>query len=123
AKRSIRSAGSRGGVNTAVQDGPNATMMANEQGAKQAREAGELMHSTAAALDERIRATDQQKQAASQVAGAMVEIRAAAEQLAAEQQDRAASAARVEELVQGLETLLEQHGVGVRNGAVSSGVS
>jgi methyl-accepting chemotaxis protein len=75
------------------------------------------MHSTAGVLDESIRATDQQKEAASQVAGAMVEIRAAAEQLAGEQQERAASAAQVEELVQGLERLLETHGVAVSNGA------
>ena len=123
AERSIRSTDSIREIITAVQDETNATIMATEQGAKQAREVGELMHSTAGVLDESIRATDQQKEAASQVAGAMVEIRAAAEHLAAEQQDRAASAARVEELVQGLEALLEQHGVGVRNGAVSSGVS
>jgi hypothetical protein len=64
------------------------------------------MHSTAEVLDESIRATDQQKEAASQVAGAMVEIRTAAEQLAAEQQERAASATRVEELVEELERKL-----------------
>jgi hypothetical protein len=46
----------------------------------------------------------------------MVEIRTAAEQLATEQQERAASAARVEELVVGLEQLLVHHGVAVRNG-------
>jgi methyl-accepting chemotaxis protein len=122
AERSIRSTDSIREIITGVQDETNATIMATEQGAKQAREVGELMHSTAGVLDESIRATDQQKEAASQVAGAMVEIRAAAEQLAGEQQERAASAAQVEELVQGLERLLETHGVAVSNGRVPSGV-
>jgi hypothetical protein len=46
----------------------------------------------------------------------MVEIRTAAEQLATEQQERAASATRVEQLVLGLEELLQKHGVATRNG-------
>jgi methyl-accepting chemotaxis protein len=116
AERSIRSTDSIREIITAVQNETNATIMATEQGTKQAREVGELMHSTAEMLDESIRATDQQKEAASQVAGAMVEIRTAAEQLAAEQQDRAATAVRVEELVEGLEQILQRHGVAVRNG-------
>jgi chemotaxis signal transduction protein len=99
AERSIRSTESIREIITAVQDETNATIMATEQGAKQAREVGELMRSTADVLDESIRATDQQKEAASQVAGAMVEIRTAAEQLATEQQGRAASATNVEALV------------------------
>jgi methyl-accepting chemotaxis protein len=103
AERSIRSTESIREIITAVQDETNATIMATEQGAKQAREVGDLMHTTAEVLDESIRATDQQKEAASQVASAMVEIRAAAEQLATEQQARAASATHVEELVSELE--------------------
>ena len=66
--------------------------MATEQGASQAREVGELMSSTADVLDESIRATEQQKEAAEQVSAAMVEIRTAAEQLAAEQQERTGTA-------------------------------
>jgi hypothetical protein len=46
----------------------------------------------------------------------MVEIRTAAEQLATEQQERATSAARVEELVVELERVLTRHGVAARNG-------
>jgi methyl-accepting chemotaxis protein len=134
AERSIRSTESIREIITAVQDETNATIMATEQGAKQAREVGELMHSTAEMLDESIRATDQQKEAASQVAGAMVEIRTAAEQLANEQQERATSAARVEELVEDLDrrlgdlAALAQGGAGhngangfVRGGEPSSG--
>jgi methyl-accepting chemotaxis protein len=116
AERSIRSTDSIREIITAVQDETNATIMATEQGAKQAREVGELMHSTAEVLDESIRATDQQKEAASQVSSAMVEIRAAAEQLATQQQERVASAGRVEDLVGGLESLLQAHGLTVRNG-------
>src|SRR5438132_1336557 len=108
AERSIRSTDSIREIITAVQDETNATIMATEQGAKQAREVGELMHSTAEVLDESIRATDQQKEAAGQVAGAMVEIRTAAEQLAAEQQERAATATRVEGFVEELERKLVQ---------------
>jgi methyl-accepting chemotaxis protein len=121
AERSIRSTDSIREIITAVQDETNATIMATEQGAKQARGVGELMGSTADVLDESIRATDQQKDAASQVSGAMIEIRTAAEQLAAEQQDRAASAAEVEQLVGSLEQVLVDHGVALGNGHTVSG--
>ena len=67
AERSIRSTESIREIITAVQDETNATIMATEQGAKQAREVGELMGSTADVLDESLRATDQQKEAAEQV--------------------------------------------------------
>jgi methyl-accepting chemotaxis protein len=116
AERSIRSTESIREIITAVQDETNATIMATEQGAKQARGVGELMRSTSDVLDESIRATDQQKEAAGQVSGAMIEIRSAAEQLAAEQQGRAASAAEVEQLVGSLEAVLADHGVSLSNG-------
>ena len=66
--------------------------MATEQGTRQAGEVGELMTSTADVLEESIRATEQQKQAAEQVSAAMVQIRTAAEQLAAEGSKRTDSA-------------------------------
>jgi methyl-accepting chemotaxis protein len=103
AERSIRSTESIREIISAVQDETNATIMATEQGAKQAREVGELMSSTVDVLDESLRATDQQKEAAEQVSGAMIEIRTAAEQLAAEQQARATTALRVDTLVDDLE--------------------
>jgi methyl-accepting chemotaxis protein len=118
AERSIRSTDSIREIITAVQDETNATIMATEQGANQAREVGELMRSTADVLDESIRATDQQRDAASQVSSAMSEIRTAAEQFAAEQQARAASAADVERLVGSLEKVLADHGVALSNGHV-----
>ena len=103
AERSIRSTEEIREIIAAVQDETNATIMATEQGAKQAREVGELMSSTADVLDESIRATEQQKEAAEQVSAAMVEIRTAAEQLAAEQQERAGDRERVDKLVDDLE--------------------
>jgi hypothetical protein len=57
-------------------------------------------------LDESLRASDQQRVAAEQVSGAMVEIRTAAEQLAAEEQLRAATAEKVDGLVDELERKL-----------------
>ena len=111
AERSMRSTESIRELITSVQDETNATIMATEQGAKQARAVGELMRSTAGVLEESIRVTEQQQEAAQQVAGAMVEIRAAAEQLAGEQQERTASAERVERLVGELEQQLVVMGV------------
>ena len=118
AERSIRSTDSIREIIAAVQDETNATIMATEQGADQAREVGELMRTTADVLDESIRATGQQRDAASQVSSAMVEIRTAAAQFAAEQQARAASAADVERLVGSLEKVLADHGVALSNGQI-----
>ena len=80
AERSIRSTDEIKEIITSVQDETNATIMATEQGAKQAREVGELMSSTSDVLDESLSATEQQREAANQVSSAMVEIRTAAEQ-------------------------------------------
>ena len=117
AERSIRSTESISEVIAAVQDETNATIMATEQGSKQAREVGELMRSTVDVLDESLKATDQQKEAADQVSAAMTEIRAAAEQLALEQQERAGTAQRVDTLVDDLERkLVEFSAVGANGG-------
>jgi methyl-accepting chemotaxis protein len=123
AERSIRSTESIREIISAVQDETNATIMATEQGAKQAREVGELMTSTVDVLDESLRASDQQRVAAEQVSGAMVEIRTAAEQLAAEEQLRAATAEKVDGLVDELERKLSELAALAGNGAapVASG--
>ena len=122
AERSIRSTESIQEIIAAVQDETNATILATEQGAKQAREVGELMGSTVDVLDESIRATDQQKEAAEQVSVAMVEIRTAAEQLAAEQTERTATAERVDGLVEELERgLVELAAVGGNGSAAALG--
>jgi methyl-accepting chemotaxis protein len=117
AERSLRSTDSIREIIAAVRDETNATIMATEQGATQAREVGDLMSSTVDVLEGSIQATDQQKVAAEQVAGAMVEVRSAAEQLAAEQRERAGTAERVEQLVDDLERRLAQLAAVAGNGA------
>ncbi len=106
AERSVSSTDSIREIITAVQDETNATIMATEQGTKQVQDVTQLMTSTAGMLEESILATQQQKSAADQVAAAMVQIREAADQLAAEQEQRAATAARVEQLVEELDRAL-----------------
>jgi methyl-accepting chemotaxis protein len=106
AERSIRSTDSIREIIAAVQDETNATIMATEQGTRQAREVGDLMTSTATMLEESILATQQQKSAADQVATAIIQIRQAADQLAAEQSQRAETSGRLEQLVEDLETAL-----------------
>jgi methyl-accepting chemotaxis protein len=113
AERSLRSTELIREIITAVQDETNATIMATEQGSRQAREVGELMSSTATMLEESILATQQQKSAADQVAGAMVQIRQSASQLVAEAEQRSTTAAQVEELAAQLERTLAGH----QNGA------
>jgi methyl-accepting chemotaxis protein len=112
AERSIRSTESIKEIIGAVQDETNATIMATEQGTKQAREVGELMSSTATMLEESILATQQQKSAADQVASAMVQIRESADQLAAEQEQRVGTAERVDQLVRELEETIAGAGAG-----------
>jgi len=107
AERSLHSTESIRQIIASVQDETNATIMATEQGTRQAREVGELMTSTTSMLEESILATQQQKSAADQVATAIIQIRAAADQLAAEQTQRAATSARVEQLVGDLRSSLD----------------
>jgi hypothetical protein len=85
AERSIESTESIGAIIAAVQDETNATIMATEQGTRQAREVGELMASTAMMLEDSILATQQQKTAADQVDVAISQIQRAADHLVSEQ--------------------------------------
>jgi methyl-accepting chemotaxis protein len=107
AERSVHSTESIGVIITGVQDETNATIMATEEGTRQAREVGDLMASTATMLEQSILATQQQKSAADQVDTAIQQIRAAADQLAAEQSQWAATAGRLEALVEDLDTALQ----------------
>jgi methyl-accepting chemotaxis protein len=111
AERSIRSTESIREIIVGVQDETNATIMATEQGTRQAREVGDLMTSTAEMLEESILATQQQKTAADQVAAAMVQVRQAADRLAAEQAERVVTAERVDELVAELDRTLAGYGL------------
>jgi hypothetical protein len=117
AERSVRSTESIREIVVAIQDETNATIMATEQGERQARDVGELMRSTAGVLDDSIQATEQQKDAASQVTSTMLEIRKAAEELAGDQRQRASVTEQVDALVQELEQTLARHGLAATNGA------
>src|SRR5438132_91607 len=108
AERSMRSTDSISEIIAGVQDETNATIMATEQGIRQAREVGELMTSTTTMLEESILATQQQKSAADQVDAATQQIREAAEQLAAEQAQWAATSERLEKLVDEIENALRE---------------
>ncbi len=110
AERSMHSTESISVIITGVQDETNATIMATEQGTRQAREVGDLMASTATMLEESILATQQQKSAADQVDGAIQQIREAADQLAAEQTQWAATAGRLDALVEELDSALRARG-------------
>jgi methyl-accepting chemotaxis protein len=111
AERSIKSTDSIRQIIGGVQNEANATIMATEQGARQAREVGELMGTTASMLEQSILATQQQRSAADQVAGAMVQIRESADQLAADQTQREGTSERVEQLVDELDATLARFGV------------
>jgi methyl-accepting chemotaxis protein len=89
AERTVQSTESIRQIATGIQEKSNSTILATEQS---------------------MAATDNQKDAAQQAASTMVEIRRAAEQLAAEQQLRAGTAERVEDLVSGLEQMLDRYG-------------
>ena len=111
AERSLKSSDSIRQIIGGVQNEANATIMATEQGARQAREVGELMGTTATMLDQSILATQQQRSAADQVAEAMIQIREAAGQLAADQTQREDTSERVEQLVGELDATLARFGV------------
>jgi methyl-accepting chemotaxis protein len=106
AERSIQSTDQISVIITGVQDETNATIMATEQGTRQARDVGELMASTATMLEESILATQQQKSAADQVDIAIQQIRDAADRLAHEQTQWSATAERLEQLVEQLDGAL-----------------
>jgi methyl-accepting chemotaxis protein len=106
AERSIHSAESIREIIAGLQDETNATIMATEQGAKNAREVGLLMDETSTMLEESLLATQQQKSAADQVAMALAQVRDASGQLAADQSQRALTSERLEALANELQLSL-----------------
>ncbi len=110
AARSVESTDSIATIITGVQDETNATIIATEQGTRQAREVGQLMKSTSTMLEGSILASHQQKSAADQVDTAIQQVRHAADQLAAEQLQWSATAERLDALVDELETVLNDPG-------------
>jgi hypothetical protein len=101
AERTVHSTESISQIATGIQEKSNSTILATEQS---------------------MAATDNQKDAAAQAATTMVEIRRAAEQLAAEQQLRAGTSERVEDLVRGLEQMLDRYGLQATNGHTDTAV-
>jgi hypothetical protein len=116
AERSVRSTESIRGIISSLQDDTNATILATEQGAKNAAEVVELMRSTGEELEETLQATEQQRAAADQVAEAMAEIRSASQQLVASQDRRLHTTEQVETLIEELEATLARAGLQVHNG-------
>jgi methyl-accepting chemotaxis protein len=110
AERSVQSTESIAEIISVVQDETNATIMATEQGTRQAREVAELMAETAASLQHSILATQQQKSAADQVDRAIQQIRQAAEQLVADQAKWADASERLELLVTDIDAALSEAG-------------
>jgi len=121
AERSVGSTDSIREIMAAIQDETNATILATEQGARQANEVGEMMGSTASMMEESLLATEQQRSAASQVSSAMVQIRQAAQQLAADQDQRVATAGAVDDLVRDLRTTLLAFGIEVDGASAGNG--
>jgi methyl-accepting chemotaxis protein len=117
AERSIKSTDSIRQIIGGVQNEANATIMATEQGSRQAREVGELMGTTASMLEQSILATQQQRSAADQVAEAMIQIRESAGQLAADQTTRQDTSQRLEDLIADLKQTLDGAGGGESEGA------
>jgi methyl-accepting chemotaxis protein len=78
AERSMQSTESIREIVAAVRDETNATIMATQQGTRQAQEVAGLMTSTMSMLDDSLRASQQQQAATEQLASAIVQIRAAA---------------------------------------------
>jgi len=123
AERSVQSTESIATIISAVRDEANATIMATEQGARQAREVADLMTSTATMLAASILTIQQQKSASDQVDTAISQIREAAEQLAAHQTQWQATSERLEALVRELEgTLREGAQAGQRDGQANGRV-
>ena len=106
AERSLRSTESISVIVAGVRDETNATIMATEQGTRQAREVGDLMTSTATMLEESLLAAQQQKTAADQADASILQIRQGADQLATAQSQRASTAERLESLVDEIENAL-----------------
>src|SRR5207302_6295293 len=119
AERSLRSTESISVIVASVRDETNATIMATEQGTRQAREVGELMTSTATMLEESLLAAQQQKTAADQVDAAILQIRQGADQLASDLAQRAATAERLESLVDEIEAVLSEDEPGARPAAAA----
>jgi methyl-accepting chemotaxis protein len=117
AERSMRSTDSIRQIIGTVQDKTNATILATEQGTKQATTVDQLMGESVESLEMSLQATTQQKESADQVAATMQQIRVAAEQLAREGERRSELASQVEEAALRLERMLADYGIATNGDA------
>lgn len=107
AERSVQSTESISAIITGIRDQMNDTIMAAEEGARNAVEVADLMAGTVAQLQRCIKSTGQQRSAAEQVSGAIAQIKEAAEHLAAGQAGWADMAHRLEGLVEEINAALQ----------------
>jgi methyl-accepting chemotaxis protein len=107
AERSVHSTESIAEIISAVRDETNATIIATEQGSRQAGEVADLMTSMMAMLEESIVTTAQQRAASEQVDASISEIREAANHLATRQALWEATSERLDALVTELEGALQ----------------
>jgi methyl-accepting chemotaxis protein len=117
AERSMESTESIRGIVSAIQAETNATILATEQGTFQTREVAGLMVRTGEMLENSLLSIQQQSSAVEQVAAAMIQIRAAADQLASDQQERLAESDRAEELVADVVATLDRYGIQLEQSA------
>ncbi|UGS33912.1 methyl-accepting chemotaxis protein [Capillimicrobium parvum] len=104
-----------------VQDATSATILATEQGTKQADAIVELMEGSTHDLEESRLAAEQQRAATDQLAETLSGLRSAVQQLLSEQDGRVAMTRQVEDLTGDLARLLERHGLPLgRNGDVAA---
>jgi methyl-accepting chemotaxis protein len=111
AERSLKSTESIRELVIGIQEETNATIMATQQGTRQAREVAELMESTKQMLEQSFVAIAQQTSAADQVAGAMVQIREAAQEIQTDPEHTVRTSKHLERLAADLELLLADYGV------------
>jgi methyl-accepting chemotaxis protein len=120
AERSMESTDSIRSIVGGIQTETNATILATEQGAVQTKEVASLMVRTGEMLEDALLTVQQQGSAVEQVAAAMVQIRAAADQLASDQQERLADSDDAEKLVQEVVDTLTRYGISTDAAAIAT---
>lgn len=115
AERSMVSTDSIRTIVSGIQTETNATILATEQGTLQTKEVGALMVRTGEMLEDALLTVQQQSSAVEQVAAAMVQIRAAADQLASDQQERLVDSDNAEKLVDEVVATLERYGISMES--------
>jgi methyl-accepting chemotaxis protein len=121
AERSMQSTDSIRAIVDEIRSETNATILATEQGARQTKEVGALMVRTGEMIEDALLTVQQQNSAVEQVASAMVQIRAAADQLASDQHDRLADSDNAEKLVETVVATLDRYGIDLQGNPGSPG--